>query len=252
MWPFDHPLGQCNLPAEVLYNVSQYIDEMSLDEITETSAAELGELIHMNERNGQMVKTAARLLPRFRLRCKVQSLSANLLRVEIEADRQFTWDAKAHGNAQAFWLSVADETDATILRIERILVRSSMTFYRHSFVIMIDTLPSQLIVRLMADGWLDSEDIAEIPTQSLPLPAPPAPKLSLLDLPLLSVRSALQSDVPFDFSLLPSTFDSVQTQAFHTIAHTNSNTVVCTPDIKSRQLFVVLALWYVVTLSLLQ
>lgn len=243
MWPFDHPLGQCNLSADILYHVTQHIDDMPLDEVAETSASELGKLIHMNERNGQMVKTAARLLPRFRLKCRVQSLSANLLKVQVEAERRFTWDVKAHSNSQAFWLSVADENDISLLRIERILVRSSMAIYRHTFIITIDSLPNQLVVRLMADSWLDSEDVAEVPTASLLLPSLPMPKLPLLDLPLLPATKALKSELPLDFSFLPTTFDAVQTQAFHTLAHASSNALVCVPDIRSRQVFVTLALW---------
>lgn len=249
MWPFDHPLGQCNLSAEILYNVSQFIDDMSLNEISDSSAAQLGKLIKMNERNGQMVKTAARLLPRFQLQCKVRPLSTNILLAEVRAERRFNWDSKAHGGAQAFWLWVADAEDNLILRTSRILFRSTMERYDHTFVIAMSSMPDQLVIRLMSDGWLDSEDVVEALTGSLALPSTPAPKLQVLDVPLLSTREALGNSVALDFKQVPPTMDPIQTQVFHSLAFTSNNTVISAPETKSRLMFMILAIWCAILLS---
>lgn len=244
LWPFDHPLGQCNLPAEILFNVSQHIDELSLDEISETPANEIGNLIKMNERNGQMVKTAAKMLPRFNLRCKVQPLTRNLLQVQIQAERRFVWDTKVHGNSQAFWLFVADAQDVTILRASRIMFRSSMPTYSHTFTVPIEHMPEQLIIRMMSDAWLDSEDVVQVPTSSLSLPVQPSLKIVPQDLPPLACRGMMPSNQPLlDVSLLPATLDAIQTSVFHTLVYTSSNTVVCASEESSHHIFLAFVIW---------
>lgn len=52
MWGFDHPLSQFDLPANVLYNIQEWADDYEVVDLASMTAADLGNLIHMNERLG--------------------------------------------------------------------------------------------------------------------------------------------------------------------------------------------------------
>ncbi|GAA5908844.1 uncharacterized protein JCM6883_004186 [Sporobolomyces salmoneus] len=245
MWSFVHPLAQFGLPADLLFNIEKWADDLPIYEIASMPDAEFGAIIHQNERLGGFATRAARQLPSVEISTSLQPLSHDLLGVRIELRKAFEWAEKHHGTAEAFWVWVEDDQNMSILQMARILVRPHSNVIRINFTIPVTTVPKPLYVRAISDRWIGAEEEYVVDLEGLVLPPAPPPHLPLLDLPLLSafdsftqhpaLRELYGQDSP--------TFDPVQTQAFHSVFHTSSNVLVCSPSAPSRGTLLELAIW---------
>jgi antiviral helicase SLH1 len=74
LWPFDNPLKQFSLKGEVLYGLETYASEFSIPELTSMSAAQLGELVHLNERHGAAILSSAKQFPTVKLTYELRPL----------------------------------------------------------------------------------------------------------------------------------------------------------------------------------
>jgi antiviral helicase SLH1 len=245
MWPFNHPLGQFDLSADLMYNIERWADDLSVNEISAMSDAEFGTLVHQNERLGGVAIKAAKAMPSLSISHSLQPLTHDLLRVRLQLGRQFDWSEKYHGGAEAFWVWIEDEQNLAILQMTRVLVRPSTTIIYHDFVVPItSTIPSSLHIRVVSDRWMGAEDVHTIPLNDLVMPLPPPPHLPLLDLPLLSSEDAFaQSTLRDLYTKETPTFDPVQTQCFHSLYHTPHNSLICSPSASTRGTLLELAIW---------
>ncbi|BGP29628.1 Putative steryl acetyl hydrolase mug81 [Rhodotorula toruloides] len=245
MWPFAHPLAQFDLPADLLYNIERWADDVPISEVAAMSDADFGALVHQNERLGGSATRAARQLPALEISSTLQPLAHDLLCVRIDLRKSFEWSEKHHGSIEAFWVWLEDEENLSILGLARTLIRPHTTVLQLQFTIPVTSAPKSLFVRAISDRWIGAEEELFVDLASLVLPPSPPPHLPLLDLPLLSPHDA--------FSTLPHlqqlygrdspTFDPVQTQAFHTIFYTPSNALVASPSSASRATLLELAMW---------
>jgi len=245
MWSFVHPLAQFGLPQDLVFNIEKWADEIPIYEIASMADADFGAIVHQNERLGGFATRAARQLPSVEISTSLQPLAHDLLGVRIELKKAFEWNEKHHGTAEAFWVWVEDEQNLSILQIARVLVRPHSTTVRINFTIPVTTAPKAMYVRAISDRWIGAEEEYIVDLDGLVLPPPPPPHLPLLDLPLLtpydsftqhpSLREIYGQDSP--------TFDPVQTQAFHSVFHTSSNVLLCTPSAPSRGTLLELAIW---------
>lgn len=245
MWPFNHPLGQFDLPADLMYNIERWADDVPIAEIAAMSDAEFGALVHQNERLGERACRAARAMPALEISHSLQPIAHDLLRVRLELRRAFEWSEKHHGTTEAFWIWVEDAENLAILQLTRVLVRSTTTILFQEFVVPISAVPVKLHARALSDRWIGTDDAHLIPLDQLVMPPPPLPHLPLLDLPLLSTRDAFSKHplVQAAYATDTPSFDPVQTQAFHTLFHTASNVLVCAPSAQSRGILLELAIW---------
>lgn len=243
MWPFEHPLRQCDLPAHTMHELEQWADDYAVEDLAAMSDADIGKLIHQNERIGAIVGKAAREFPTLTLSHSIQPLSHDMLRVSVALKMAFEWSDKRHGASQAFWIWVEDEDSEHILQMTRVVIRHGMTDLRHSFLIPFTTIPSKLFIRVVSDRWIAAEDVHEVLLDDLVVPPPPPPPTPLLELPLLTAADTLRDEIPRAlYSKEHAAFDPVVTQAFHTIYHTSSNALICTTS-SSRSILGELAIW---------
>ncbi|KAK4050583.1 putative steryl acetyl hydrolase mug81 [Microbotryomycetes sp. JL221] len=247
MWSFKHPLEQFDLPADVLYNVERWADEIPIEEIAIMPPAEFGSLIHLNERLGERAVNAAKQMPFVELTYTLQPVAHDLLRARLQVVPQFQWSDKQHGPIEAFWLWIEDEQGLEILQSTRIVMRPSTRFVNHEFVVVVTATPKAMTARVVSDRWLGAEYEFPIELQHLVMPEAPPPHLPLLDLPLLTYREAFarhQNILEAYGSQRSSlTFDAVQTQAFHSIFYTANNVLVCASGAQSRGVMLELAIW---------
>lgn len=121
LWPFVNPMEQfTDLSLDLLHHLSTWADHLSPMELVEHNANELGVLIHMNHIHGGALLKAAKQFPHADLSVRVQPLTAELLRIQVEATRRFDWIPKLHGQREPFWLWVQDEEGNQILQFTRI------------------------------------------------------------------------------------------------------------------------------------
>lgn len=245
MWSFNHPLGQFDLPAEVLYNIERWADDIPIEQIGTMSPADFGSLIHLNERLGERAVRAAKQMPYAELTHTLQPVTHDLLRITLEIWPNFEWSEKQHGSIEAFWVWVEDEAGLEILQWSRIVMRPSTRVVRQEYVVAVSSIPKSLTARVISDRWLGAEYEYPISLSDIVMPDAPPPHLPLLDLPLLSYREAF-SRCPLVLQAYKSaspTFDPVQTQAFHSVFHTSSNVVICAAGAQSRGVLLEMAIW---------
>lgn len=245
MWPFNHPLGQFDLPSDLVYNIERWADEVPLHEIAAMSPADFGSLIHQNERLGERAVRAAGQMPALELKHSLQPIAHDLIKIRLELRKGFEWSEKLHGAIEAFWVWVEDEENLTILQLARVIVRPTTRSLVQEFTVPVTSRPNMLHVRIVSDRWMGSEDFHEIPLDHVVMPSAPPPPLPLLDLPLLSTKDAF-SKLPaaqHTYSQTLPTLDPIQTQAFHTLHHSASNALVCAPSAQSRGVLLEAAIW---------
>ncbi|GAA6006189.1 hypothetical protein JCM10207_000556 [Rhodosporidiobolus poonsookiae] len=245
MWPFAHPLAQFDLPADLLYNIERWADDVPIADVAAMSPADFGALVHQNERLGVFAVRAAKQLPSIEITSSLQPLAHDLLRIRLELRKAFEWSDKYHGSLEAFWVWVEDEENLAILSLARVLVRPHTKVQQLQFTIPVTTAPKGLYVRAISDRWIGAEEEVYVDLDGLVLPPPPPPHLPLLDLPLLSAFDAFSQHPSLQelYSQETPTLDPVQTQAFHTVFHTASNVLLCTPSAPSRGTLLELAIW---------
>lgn len=245
MWPFEHPLTQFDLSSEVLYNLQRWADELSVAEIASHSAAELGQLIHMNERQGAAVLKAAKHFPTAVLTHRLRPLSSDLLKLVVNVSKDFDWNSRLHGEAEPFWLWIEDHEGVEILQWSHILLRQNTLDLEVDFVIPIrgSTPPSSVNIRFMSDRWMGSEGEVNIPLEGLIMPAFSDCHTPLLDLPYLPVEGSKVASSPF-YKLHFRDFNGIQTQCLWSVTQTNQNILICAPAGSGRTTLTMLVLWY--------
>lgn len=241
LWPWCHPLEQISLSGDLIYNIKQWAEELTIEELVEMTASEIGKLIRLNDRLGEVALTAAKQFPRLEITPQLQPLSNDLLRVACEVRPAFDWNDKIHHRTEWFWIWLSDAEDQEILQITKVSVKPNTTIVRVEFNITLADKPEMLNVRTMSDTWLGSETLLAVPLQDLVLPAPAPPKRKILDLPfyenlvdpklgeLLRSRNSLQSDF--------------EVQCLHSLFFSKANVFIAAPVSQSRDNLVTLPLW---------
>ncbi|KAK0543882.1 putative steryl acetyl hydrolase mug81 [Tilletia horrida] len=261
LWPFEHPLAQSGLPQETLYNLTRWADEVEVQAIRSMSAAEIGKLIHLNERLGGFVRTAAKQFPQLQLSYALRPLSHTILRIDVNIERDFDWSEKAHGGAESFYVWVQDEAGDEILQSIHAVIRPQTKNLDLAFHVPLggtgtegQQLPNGVTIRWISDRWLSSEESIWVSFQHLHMPAPPPVSRGVLDLPLLLVRDSVQneavqqlysndhgSDDGEDARIVA--WNALQTQMFHAVVHTKANILVTAPVVSGKTTLLEMAIW---------
>lgn len=246
MWPFDHPLQQSHLNPDTIYAVTERADDVEIGELAEMPTSDIAKLIRVNARMASAVRQAARSFPRLSTSASLRPLSHDLLRIDVRVERTFDWSERDLGRLHGFYIWVEDEDGGEILQWLTHLTRVTDSHTSNvSFTIPLsETLPGGLTVRWMSDSWLGSEGSEWIPFDDLIVPGKPPAHDTLLDLPLLPVRSALQDELLVEmYAQKFSAFNAIQTQSFHTLMHTSANTLLCGPTASGKSTVAGMAVW---------
>lgn len=244
MWPFDHPLSQATLTQDTMFNIQRWADEMEITDLACMPAREIGDLIHLNERIGGAVRTAARQFPHLELSYDLKPITHDQLKVRIDVKRSFEWNDRAHGGVEAFYIWIEDKI---ILQWSRILVRPTTQQSKLAFTLSVASpKPAGLTIRWISDKWLGAEGSVWASFDELVMPAPPPPTSPLLDLPLLTVAEGLArlpSETRHAYLSRFMAFNAIQTQAFHTAMHARANMLLCAPAASGKSTLVEMAIW---------
>ncbi|PWN54230.1 Sec63-domain-containing protein [Violaceomyces palustris] len=248
MWPFDHPLSQTSLSPDTIYNLTRWADEVEISELARMPATEIGDMIHLNEKIGGAVKSAARQFPSLTIETSLRPITHELLRINVKVSRDFEWSERLHGRSEPFYVWIEDENEIDILQWTFFNLRpsdASSDSSELSFTIQVPKeLPAGVSVRWISDRWIGSENSVWVPFDDLIMPPLPPNHLALLDLPLLPVSSAIRDPVlEAIYSSEMSAFNALQTQVFHTLMHTKANSLVCAPMCSGKSTVVHMAIW---------
>lgn len=247
MWPFDHPLTQSSLTQDTLYNLQRWADDVEISTLADTVPEEVGKLIHLNERIGRAVCTAAKQFPRLSLDYRLKPIRHDQLRVIIDVERRFDWNERVHGSAEAFYIWLEGETSNEIQQWSRLLIHSTTKVVQINFILNVpDSKPAGISLRWISDGWIGAEDTIWASFDDLTMPSVPPTATRLLDLPLLPVQDALHmlpSETRNAYSSRFQAFNAIQTQAFHTAMHSQSNMLICAPTASGKSTMAEISIW---------
>ncbi|KAG9317584.1 Sec63-domain-containing protein [Chiua virens] len=245
MWPYEEPLKQFNLKAEILHGLDESRTEYHPAEIAAMTAAELGNLIRLNEIQGRALLAAAKQFPSLGLDYSLRPLGPDILKIIVTVTRAFDWNAKLHGSMESFWLWVEDHQGTTILQLAQITIRESTNNLDVEFTISISagTLPPSITIRLLSDKWLGTDDELSIPLDSIAMPTACDSHTHRVDvgfLPLSSVHNpALHARLRSRFR----EFNAVQTQMFWSLMNTKLNILVAAPASCGKSFLAHIAIW---------
>ncbi|KAI0650624.1 Sec63-domain-containing protein [Trametes meyenii] len=231
LWPFDNPLKQFELKADVLYNLERWADDYTVAELAEMSAEELGKLIHLNERHGSAVREAAKQFPTARITYSLRPLGADVLKIAVKVERAFNWNNRLHGSGEPFWVWVEDQDGTNILQLSHLLFRPTTQTLDVDFVISIPSQkrPSSVTIRFVSDRWQGAEEEVEASLEELVMPSSSdshTPRLDIPYLPLSAVQNQALQDV---LSRRIGGFNAIQSQVFWSITKTRLHSLLCAP-----------------------
>ncbi|KIP12663.1 hypothetical protein PHLGIDRAFT_97239 [Phlebiopsis gigantea 11061_1 CR5-6] len=247
-WPFDHPLKQFpGLKAEVLYNLERYADDYDVADLAEMSAADIGKLVHLNERHGTAIRDAAQRFPTAGITYNLRPLGPDVLKISARVTREFKWDSKFHGSAEPFWLWVEDHEGITILQLSHLIFRQTTSFLDVDFVISVPVTkpPPSVTVRFVSDRWIGAEDEISIPFEDLVMPTLTDCHSPRLDVPFFSLDVLRDQVLQDALSAQVHGLNGIQSQIFWSLANTKLHSLICAPTGSGKSLCGQLVLWCV-------
>ncbi|CAK9255752.1 unnamed protein product [Sphagnum jensenii] len=230
VWPHQHPLRQFDsiLSPDILHKLEGR--DAGLERLYDMDGKEIGALIrHPN--GGKLVVQCLQHFPRVILSANVSPITRTVLQVVLTITPDFVWKDKIHGTTDRWWIWVEDSENEHIYHSELFILTRKMVAEGSqtlTFTIPIfEPLPSQYYIRAVSDTWLQAEALHTVSFQHLILPESHPPHTELLDLQPLSVTTLGNKEFEKLYSF--SHFNPIQTQAFHTLYHTDSNVLLGAP-----------------------
>ncbi|CAL1701424.1 unnamed protein product [Somion occarium] len=245
LWPFDQPLKQFPLKAEVFYNLERYADEYTVAELASMTAAELGELVHLNERHGGAILDAAKQFPTVAITYELRPIGYDVLKIAVRVSRRFNWSSKVHGSVEPFWLWIEDHEALTILQLSHLIFRQTTDTLDVEFVISIPEgkPPPSVTIRFVSDRWMGAEDEVAVPFDSLVMPTASESHTPRLDIPFLPL-SVLQDSILEDFfGRHVNSLNAIQSQIFWSLVNTRQHSLVCAPTGCGKSLIGQFTIW---------
>ena len=244
MWPYEHPLQQFSLTRELIYNLQQWADELSVREIATQTAQQLGTLIHMNVNHGEALLRTAKEFPSAAISYKLQPLTPDLLRVKVEIRPSFIWSTKVHGSAEPFWIWVEDSTGTDILQWSHLVFRATTKLITKEFTVPIplSALPPSITIRFISDKWLGAEEEIVVSFDELVMPTSSHRHSTLLDLPPLRPQALRNTELQHQVQAKLRQFNSIQTQAFFMVYNTPQNVLIDAPAAGGKGILAQLAI----------
>jgi antiviral helicase SLH1 len=247
LWPFDQPLKQFDLKPDIFYSLERWADEWSVAELASHNAADLGQLVHLNERHGSAILSAAKQFPTVQIGYDLRPLGSDVLKIRVRIHRAFIWNPKIHGAGEPFWLWVEDHEGLTILQLSHLMFRQNSDTLYVDFLISIPDghPPPSVTIRFVSDRWMGAEDEVSIDLDSLVMPSPSNAHSPVLDLPFLSVPALGNSSLERHLSNRLHSFNAIQTQVLWVLLHTNLHSLVCAPSGCGKSLVGRILIWSV-------
>jgi antiviral helicase SLH1 len=232
MWPFDHPLKQFkSLKADVIYGLDNWAEDWQIPDLANTSAKELGDLIHLNESHGNALLRAARQFPALDISYSLRPLGSDVLKLVVRVQSAFTWNSDVHKSVEPFWLWIEDPEESSILQLANVVIRQATQVVNVDFVISIPNgrPPPSLTIRYVSDRWMGAEDELVVPLDMLTMPQVSQSHTPRLDLPFLSLTALSNPPLEKSLSRRMHGFNALQTQVFWSLMRTKMHSLVCAP-----------------------
>ncbi|CAL8464110.1 g3645 [Coccomyxa elongata] len=230
LWPHQHALRQFEnaLNPELLMKLEDR--GLDLDRLWDMEASEIGSLVR-HPAAGKTIAACLEAFPALQLDAQLQPITRTVLRVQVTVQPTFQWRDASHGNSMQWHIWVEDSENEHVYHSETWTLTKKMMRepeHRLAFTIPIfEPLPPQYYIRAVSDTWLQAEATLPMSFKGLILPERHPPHTELLDLDPLPL-SALDCPL-YESQYRFSHFNPIQTQAFHTLYHTDESVLLGAP-----------------------
>lgn len=230
LWPYQHPLWQ--FESVLKHNIIQKLDDLGFDllQLKEMSADEIGSAIR-HPAAGSKIRSAINNLPSLSMDANLMPITRTVIQIELHIKPTFKWKDSVHGSGIKWLIWVEDSDNERMYHSETWILSKQIWregFQKIAFAVPVkEPLPSQYYVRAIADNWIGCESTAALSFKGLLLPDKYPPHTELLDLDPLP-KSALKNS-KFEQMYRFTHFNPIQTQAFHTLYHTDENVLLGAP-----------------------
>jgi len=232
LWPehFQHPLWQFegHLKPELLRKLDDR--GLTMERLIDMEANEIGAAVR-HPAAGSTIASAVASFPSLSLEARVHPVTRSVVRVQLAITPTFKWLDAVHGGGLRWFIWVEDSENEKMYHSEMWTLTKKMCkegTQQLAFTIPIsEPLPSQYYIRVVSDSWLSAETLYAVSFKGLILPERHPPHTELMDLQPLP-KGAL-GDPVIESMYKFSHFNPIQTQAFHTLYHTDCNVLLGAP-----------------------
>ncbi|KAL4525728.1 hypothetical protein Ndes2526B_g09336 [Nannochloris sp. 'desiccata'] len=231
LWPDQHPLWQFD--SVLKYELIRKLEErhFDLEQLRDMSPSDIGAALR-HPAAGPQIAAAVSAFPTLGIEANLHPITRTVLRIQLALVPEFSWRDNIHGAALRWLVWVEDSENEKIYHSEMWTLTKKMWkegAQKISFAVPIsEPLPPQYYIRAVSDSWLGSEALLAVSFKGLILPERHPPHTELLDLDPLPL-SALGNPTYQALYTRFSHFNPIQTQAFHTLYHTDENVLLGAP-----------------------
>ena len=242
-WNSMTPLRQFKgVPADLIRRLER--KEYPWKRLRDLEPNEIGELIGV-PKAGRLIHRLVNQFPRLEVQPFFQPITTSLLSVQLTITPDFQWDEKIHGGAQAFHILVEDVDGEIVLFHDIFLLRQRFAEEEHTVTFTVDMtnpVPPNYYISIVSDRWLQSEIRLPISFKNLILPEKYPPHTPLLDLQPRPVSALNDIEAQKLYLSQLTTFNKIQTQAFHALYATDDSVFVGAPTGSGKTVCAELAL----------
>ena len=245
IWAFQHPLHQFDLPKSVM-NQLDAKSSISIEELKEMDAAEIGSLVH-NHGAGKTISKILDNFPTLSIESEIAPLNRDVLRIKLFLTPDFRWNDRHNGTSESYWIWVENSETSEIYHHEFFILNRRKLYDDHelNFTIPLsDPLPTQIYVRAVSDRWLGAETVHPISFQHLIRPDTESVYTDLLNLQPLPITALKNPALEEIYGQRFQFFNPMQTQIFHCLYHTSANVLLGSPTGSGKTIACEMAMWW--------
>jgi len=245
IWAFQHPLHQFDLPKPVM-NQLDAKSSISIEELKEMDAAEIGSLVH-NHGAGKTISKILENFPTISIESEIAPLNRDVLRIKLFLTPDFRWNDRHNGTSESYWIWVENSETSEIYHHEFFILNRRKLYDDHelNFTIPLsDPLPTQIYVRAVSDRWLGAETVHAISFQHLIRPDTESVYTDLLNLQPLPIAALKNPALEEIYGQRFQFFNPMQTQIFHCLYHTSANVLLGSPTGSGKTIACEMAMWW--------
>lgn len=230
LWPHMHPLWQFEgfLKTDLIHKLES--KSLTMERLMDMNAGEIGAAIR-HPAAGSQIASAVAAFPSIALEAQLHPITRSVVRVHLSLTATFKWLDSVHGGALRWLVWIEDSENEHIYHSETWTLTKKMSKEGNQRLAIIvpvfEPLPNQYYVRVVSDSWFGAETLLAVSFKGLILPHKYPPHTELLDLDPLP-KTALADPVAESLYRF-SHFNPIQTQAFHTLYHTDDSALLGAP-----------------------
>ncbi|XP_055339489.1 activating signal cointegrator 1 complex subunit 3-like [Paramacrobiotus metropolitanus] len=246
MWISDHPLKQLqvDLPLSVYQHLAA--KHLTIERLKDLDEVAVGQLVH-NRAAGQKVKHFADMYPLLDVETVTKPIGNGIIQIILRITPNFVWNDKVLGTKRVlnFWIWAEDPANNCTYHTQEYALQKTKVLKHEidqlDFVIPSHDKSRQILIHIRSDRFLHCKHQSHISLGALKVPKTGALNTAILHLRPLSL-SALHDPV-LESLYSHKHFNAIQTQAFHTLMHTDLNILLGAPTGSGKTIAAELAIF---------